>query len=314
MKWFYLGVLGLISCSVFSSERIVISDETWKSEVKVAIAQQKDLNNYWVETTDYRNAKIQIPLFHMSLRSAYGDAALAKEIVNSGYDVTIQDDRGVYALNYGCAEILDVFPDIRIKVINTIVDAGQFGLAPSNAASCFSYEEILNVLVQKKVKFDFNQTFIDSPLFFYLFKNLPLSSFKKLMYQKPDFSLRGSDGYSVLHDLVRKTFRDDEGKIAFLVEQGVNINGRDDKTRTPLMLAVMLDAEENFSFIQSLIESKAIIRLELKNDVGVNYGAGMDVLDFLSERIKSRKRRNVNTVKLDKVYRYLLEQDDIQRL
>lgn len=305
VKQLFLLFAVTFSMNLAASEKVLLSWKTWKEDVKTAIQEGKSVESYW---TDERT-----PVLHRAAREYGGDGALARMIIESGYDVTKQDSSGRNVLIHGCLSVLSEFPDLKKRVLTQIIKSGKFENNYEYTYECVRDEQSREFLIQQGIEFDINQIGAAGPMVFHLFQNMDLESFKKLEKLKPNLSLRSKNGESIFHMFYNPySLEGLKEKFDYLVASGVNINARDNKTITPLIKAAIRGSKEKL--IRLFVEAGAIIRLELKDDVSWRLKSGMNAADIIKLSIDELRQGNSSTEKYDNVYRYLLEQDDLQRM
>lgn len=310
MKFFIVFlVTTFLSLNANSSEKIILSDKTWEEEIKAKMDEGINLNQFWVEALDYNNKIKTIPLLHkFAWRKAKQELAL--QLYQKGYDFKQKNDNGVSILFFDCVSILAEYPEVRFEIIKDLIDSGALNEHPANVLNCLNEDSVFDYIIKHKIIFDINQRKFGSPLSLWLIRQLSPKDFDKLMYLNPDFSLRADFGASVIQKFVGFEKEDREGKIKYLVRKGANINARDNRSYTPLIVAIL---RGHLALVKPLVEAGAIIRLKTLQETE-SVISGMTAINVLEARIKRKLSKSEQVEDELHIYRYLIEQGDFQRL
>lgn len=308
----YLKILLLVSIFIFSK---AFSNSS-AIELKLAI----ESNDSQVVRIAFKNYMVsgnpdfgyKSPL-HYALWKGHFYSAMA--LIDSGIDLSIVDKNGNNALVHMCDSRED---DIKLAIVKKFIEAGiSFDSSnPKNLsylAYCGRNPGIIRLIAKEKVIFDINKVpsgNIWSTLAYLVRTGASPEIIELLSYTNPDFTFRDQYGKTLIHQAVTGyPVEGDPEIVKYLVAKGVNVNARDDSSETALMAAVF---DESLPHIKALVESGAIIRLQNLSEGEKNR----TVLDYLSNKLDPRNNRLFRHGKdhTREIYRYLVEQNDIQTL
>lgn len=308
MKTLLTLTLMVFSAITSASEVNILPWKTWEEDIKIAIEAGNDLNKYWVGDDNGSTAlEDAVPVLHRTLYKSGGSSSLAQLLVDNGYDVTQLDNRGLTALNYGCAE--KGGKALQLEVVTKVVEAGLFD-DPAYIIACLDYANIVEYIVSQNVQFDINAEAYGAPLLFHLSLATTPKTLKKFTYLNPDFSRRDNSGNSILHFFATRMSGDDEGMIQYLAASGANVNARNNDSKTPLITAILNGKDE---LVKPLVEAGAIVRLKLDKGLYWNMKGYTDSLSIVKAQIENPYTDSEEyRQKKQRTYRYLLEQADLQ--
>lgn len=303
-----ITLLLMFSTSAHAKFTLDASKSGWEETLFQNIADGKNVNDIWI----YDLHSDAIPALHFSLLR--GKMKTAKKLVELGADIAKKTSSGDSIFNYVCSRAKSHSSKIPVFIIDKALNAGLSindfeGNLPRSLA-CFQNPHVISYYQENNVQFNINLIAYNQPIFFSFAVGLKVEDFNKLLYLKPDLSLRDKYGNNVLHHLVNDVYRSNNRnlseEIANLVELGAYVNARNNLTSTPLMDAVI---DGKYDYVRVLVESGAIVRLRNKHRLEKNRSA----LDYA----KGRMDKAGNGDKKDRftrIWRYLLEQEDLQTL
>ena len=304
----FLTSFTLFSISAHADLKLDASKSDWEVKLFQNISNGINVNDIWV----YDQNSDVIPALHFSLLR--GKMKTAKKLVELGADITKKTSSGDSVFNYVCSRVESRSSEVPVFIIDKALNAGLSindfeGTLPRSVA-CSLNPHVASYYEEKNVQFNINLYAYGQPVFFDYAKGLKAKDFNKLLYLKPDLSLRDEHGNSVLHTLISEVSSSDSKdlskKVVNFVELGANVNARNNNTMTPLMDAVI---DGDYNYVRTLVEAGAIIGLRNKSSRGKNRSA-IDYAKMIIDKTINNKRKNEMT----RIWRYLLEQDDLQTL
>lgn len=314
MKTFLITIALFICPLATASDHSLELKEAIDSSNKESIKRILDGHNKDILVDD-------LPPLHYALKSK--NLISADLIISTNYDLSRKDANETLALIYLCNSKDNEKYTIKIFESFMKVSGVLTGKHINNhnyVFNCFGSALVRDRLTSEKYTFNINQKVNDTPLFFYLTMFVDDTEFAKFSYLKPDLSQRDYSGKNLLHFInlqhgFNSKARDHSALIPHLVKNGANINARNDLTYTPLMTALanaMKPTENNYKNIKALVENGAIIRLKSKREEDL-YATSLDQAE---RNIRNIENGNIwGDIELaKKIYRYLLEQNDIQTL
>lgn len=304
----FLTSFMLFSISAHADLKLDASKSDWEVKLLQNISNGINVNDIWV----YDQNSDAIPALHFSLLR--GKMKTARKLIELGADVSEKTSSGHSVFNYVCSRMESRSSEVPVFIIDKALNAGlsinDFEGTMPRSVACSLNPHVASYYQENNVQFNINLYAYGKPVFFEYAKGLNAEDFNKLLYLKPDLSLRDEYGNSVLHALIRDISSSDSKdlskKVVNFVELGANVNARNNNTRTPLMEAV---TDGDYNCIRTLVEAGAIIGLRNKSSRGKNRSA-IDYAKMIIDKTKNNKRKDEMT----RIWRYLLEQDDLQTL